>query len=464
MKATNQKNASGVLWSTVVLFVALTVIAPRVYADDTDQPNIAKWTGTTEQKVWGLMTIWAETKYAFPHFDKRPDLDWDATVQQYLPRVIAAETMDEYYLILQELVALLKDSHTSVVPPWGHFKPGYDLPPIEVAVIDDRFVITRTGGTDEITSQNIHAGAEILEVGNAIPVWDHFEETVLKYQSQGSDQCDQSILTVYLLYGPAGETVDLQIRETDGTVRNITLTRNAFGSGGPPFMYRFVEKLFAETIDLRVLEGDVIYVSIPNFENPRIEDDFRALIDTIDAAATKGIIIDLRSNLGGKSTVSNGIVSCLIEGMVSSPLMRYRHYIAAEKAWGRDPEWSIEHSTIAPRDGKTYLGPLVLLVDGGTNSSAEDIVIELQQTGRATVVGTQTCGGAGNGLESQLPGGGTFKVSTFEALFPDRRDFAGIGIKPDVVAAPSREDIYRGRDIVLERGLSVLLNGEANGN
>ena len=24
-----------------------------------------QWTGTTEQKIWGLMTIWAQTKFAF---------------------------------------------------------------------------------------------------------------------------------------------------------------------------------------------------------------------------------------------------------------------------------------------------------------------------------------------------------------------------------------------------------------
>ena len=444
----------------LVFLVVTTGFASPGFAEEPTKDDGAKWTGTVEQKVWGLMTIWAETKYAFPHFDKRPGLDWDATVQQYLPRVIAAETMDDYYLVLQELVALLKHSHTRITPPWGHFKPGFDLPQIEVNVLDGRFIITRVGGGDEIETQSIRPGLEILEVGEGIPVRDYFDDNVLKYHTQGSQQGDEAILTVYLLFGPAGDTVDLQIRELDGNVRDVTLTRNAFSSGGPPFMYRFVEKLFAETIETRMLDGDVLYVSIPNFEHARIEEDFRALIDTTDAAAIKGMIIDVRSNLGGNSTVTKGIVSCLIEGMVDSPLMRYRHYSAAEEAWGHEQKWSIDHSTVAPRDGKTYLGPLVLLVDGGTNSSAEDLVIELQQTGRVRVVGTQTCGGAGHGLVSTLPGGGQFSVSTFEALFPDKRDFAGIGIRPDVEVYPSREDIYSGREVVVERGRSILLNGK----
>ena len=56
-------------------------------------PKAAEWNGTTEQKVWGLMTVWAEVKYTFPHIDRLQDLDWDRTVQECIPRVIAAEDM-----------------------------------------------------------------------------------------------------------------------------------------------------------------------------------------------------------------------------------------------------------------------------------------------------------------------------------------------------------------------------------
>ena len=38
-----------------------------------------------------------------------------------------------------EFSTLLDDSHTSVVPPWGYFKSGYDMPPIEISVISDRY-------------------------------------------------------------------------------------------------------------------------------------------------------------------------------------------------------------------------------------------------------------------------------------------------------------------------------------
>lgn len=37
----------------------------------------AQWTGSVEQKLWGLMTIWSEAKFNFPYFERIPDVDWD---------------------------------------------------------------------------------------------------------------------------------------------------------------------------------------------------------------------------------------------------------------------------------------------------------------------------------------------------------------------------------------------------
>jgi hypothetical protein len=44
-----------------------------------------EWTGTAEQKLWGLMQIWSEAKYNFAFFDRHPDPDWDAEVQKCIP-------------------------------------------------------------------------------------------------------------------------------------------------------------------------------------------------------------------------------------------------------------------------------------------------------------------------------------------------------------------------------------------
>jgi len=42
-------------------------------------------------------------------------------MQEFLPRVIAAEDIDDYYDVLSEFAALLKDGHTGVNRPGGSF-------------------------------------------------------------------------------------------------------------------------------------------------------------------------------------------------------------------------------------------------------------------------------------------------------------------------------------------------------
>jgi C-terminal processing protease CtpA/Prc len=444
-----------------ILLVCCLVPAVPVYAQPVAQPfPELEWTGTTEQKLWGLMQIWSEAKYSFPHQERLEELDWDATVQEHIPRVMAAKDMDSYYMTLMELAALLKDSHTSVLPPWGYFKPDNDYPPVEIQVIEGAFYVVRAGDTEEIKSHRIYPGLEILEI-DGVPVGEHFAENVLRYYTRGPKHADEAVLVAYLLDGPKGTAVTMKVKDTDGAVREVSLTRNSAVGDGPPFMYQFVQDVFmAQEIESRLLDDGILYVKIPNYEHDGVLNSFMALIEGLDVDATKGMILDVRNNMGGSSRICSGIVSCLIDESVSSPTERYLQYSAARRAWGRKQEWSTRTYDINPSKGKRYSGPMVILTGPITNSSAEDFVIELKQTGRATTVGGRTSGGAGNPLNIPLPGGGTFRVATFTATFPDGTEYVGTGIEPDIEVYPTAQDLTDGTDPVLKKGVEVARNWE----
>jgi len=89
------------------------------------------------------MTVWFEAKLNFLYFDRIPDIDWDAKIQEYIPRAMKADTLDSYYDVLMEFAALLKDGHTQVIPPWMFVKPGYDHPPVELQVVEGRVLVAR---------------------------------------------------------------------------------------------------------------------------------------------------------------------------------------------------------------------------------------------------------------------------------------------------------------------------------
>lgn len=447
-----------ILFATILFICMLSNIT---IAKQNNNPVKGKnqWTGTTDQKIYGLMTVWSEVKFGFPYPEKLAQIEWDNKVREFIPRVIESENMEDYYYVLMEFVALLNDSHTSIAPPWGNFKPGFDMPPIELRVLNDKFIITRVGKSDETVSENIYPGLEILEIGNSIPIQKYFQEKVLRYHSQTTKQADEALLGAYLFMGPADERIKLKVKDFDGSFRNVELSRNSICSNGQPFMYQFLINFFiANTIETKMLENDILYVNIPNFGNDQIATDFEQLIDKLDINGINGMIIDVRYNMGGNSKICNKILGCLLNNEIKSTIMNFAHYSAANKAWGKETEWSKLSHSIMPRDGRKYLGPIVLLLGPTTGSSAEDFVIALKTAQRASTVGEKTSGGGGNGLHSKLPGGGDFTVSTFKSTYPDGTEYIGIGIKPDYEVHPTVKNIFENRDTILEKGIEVLLS------
>ena len=84
---------------------------------------------TSAERVMGLMLFWSEAKYNFAYWDRVPELDWNQTLLEYLPRVSGEQSTLEYYRTLQEMCALLKDAHTNVYLPGELFQKHEQRPP-----------------------------------------------------------------------------------------------------------------------------------------------------------------------------------------------------------------------------------------------------------------------------------------------------------------------------------------------
>lgn len=436
-----------------VLFVTIFLNANQNIAQDK-----IEWTGTDEQKLMGLFTVWSEAKYAFPFFNQIPDIDWDSKVQEYVSKVLTATDIDAYYNLLMEFSAFLNDGHTAVNPPWGPFKPGYDYPPLEVEVVENKFLITRVGKTNEMKMQNVFPGLEILEV-NSQDIQKYFEDNVLRYNRRGTKQADEAINLWYLLQGKENSKVKVKVQELNGVIRKIELTRNSKLSDGNKFYCKMFNWYMVDPVlESKILPNGNLYVKISNFENENLVPQFKKLIQDIDESVINGMIIDLRHNPGGESSIAESIISILIDKPIPSSTWYIPHYVAANRAWGKDQVWTEFHNTILPEDGKKYLGPLVILTGGGTYSSAEDFIIPLHFSKRVILVGEKTAGSSGNPLRVQLPGGGNFRVVTVKMTYPDGKEYIGVGINPDVEICPTQVDVIIGNDPVLDKAIEVLKN------
>src|SRR6266700_4147833 len=125
-----------------------------------------KPTLSLEERVAGLSRFWAEVKFAFPYFNRRPEIDWDALYLEYLPKVIQARSTFEYYQMLQRLCALLRDGHTNVYFPKELMETEFVKPPLRTGLIGGKVLILEIPSA-ALRSQGLKVGDEIVAVDGA---------------------------------------------------------------------------------------------------------------------------------------------------------------------------------------------------------------------------------------------------------------------------------------------------------
>ena len=111
---------------------------------------------------------------------------------------------------------------------------------------------------------------------------------------------------------------------------------------------------------------------------------------------------------------------------------------------------------IGPGGPWKYKNPVVLLVDHLVASSSERFVMGLKDCGRAVVIGSQTAGSLSNSAPVWLPSGVRVYVSNQIDYSPKGEIVEGKGIIPDIHVEQTLEDLYQGRDTVLQKAIEYL--------
>lgn len=399
-------------------------------------------------RIAGFVKLWSEAKFNFAFWDQVPEIDWDAVLLEYLPKVQEAKTDVEYYRVLRRCIALLRDGHTGV---WGPSDEPRCRPPVEIAAVRGSAVVVQVYPAEQINqpelraelrAARLHRGDEITHIdGRAV------EQILAKdlYPYIAASTPQQRELNAYpkLAQGVFATKVAMRVRGLEGDEREVRLTRG---------YYDFPRK---EKPFLCELPGGIIRVNLHSFGSDEVVRRFEEAYDKVLAA--KGLVLDLRDNGGGSSDVGYAILKRLIDKPVERSHWKTRQYLPAFRAWGRKEQWyEGTHGTIEPFEGERYRGPVAVLTGPVTASAAEDFVVAFQTSGRGKVVGQRTLGSTGQPLHLELPGGGGARICTKWDTYPDGREFVGIGCIPDVEIIPTRADIAAGRDAVLEKAVALL--------
>ena len=103
-----------------------------------------------------------------------------------------------------------------------------------------------------------------------------------------------------------------------------------------------------------------------------------------------------------------------------------------------------------------FRGPLAILVDGCSASTAEIFAQGLKDLHRARIFGTHTAGAALPSVFEKLPNGDGFQYAVADYISVGGQPLEGIGVTPDQEVRPTRKQLLDGKDPVLDAALSWI--------
>lgn len=403
---------------------------------------------SNNEKIYGLSLLWKEAEYNFAHFDKVPDLNWNKTYLEYIDEVINTKTTLEYYRVLQKFIALLKDGHTNIYLP-NEFQENIYYPHLKLQSLNKKIFIVES--YDEL-SENIPIGSEILEVNN-ISTEEYLNKEVFPYIGSSTEHFLWEKGAKDLLIGFDDTNISIKINTPEGQVKDIVLKR--FNLGKNAILKILVPE---KRVEFKWLEEDIAHVTINHFADKQIISDFMEYLPQIEKC--KGIIIDIRKNLGGSSYTSYEIIKRFTDKSFSSSKCKFPKHISYFKISDvKNEKWYEEkEEVIKPLNIETINVPMVVLISNYTFSAAEDFLVALDSINRATFIGERTGGSTGNSLVVKLPGGGMARICIQEDTFPDGRKFVGYGIEPNIYVHPTLNDIIKVTDTTLDKAVEVIKN------
>jgi carboxyl-terminal processing protease len=368
-------------------------------------------------------------------------VDWNEVHQRYEPLVEATKNDLEFYALMSQMTSELHDAHTRFNSPqqWKNFRRQQGVTVgFSVDDVDGKTAVTNVIPGTDAARQGIEPGMVVLRVDDT-PVAERIAEIEKKRQPSSSERATRWIIYNRLLAGPPDTPVKVALQRGDGSVLVVSVRRQIYSE--------------APEVTTHVLPSGNVYIRFDGFQHP-ITKEFRQALQKFHEAP--GLIVDLRRNGGGdlavllpiagyfygkktlfaKDSTRTGKPLSSYVGLFKLPLQLYV---------GRPGE-------------QIYSGPVVILVNAHSASSSEVFAAGMQDTLRAKVIGSQSCGCVlGIAKPRVMKGGGVLEMSEVLWFSPKGRKLEGTGIIPDKIVMPSVVDLQRRRDPVLAEADKSLM-------
>lgn len=222
---------------------------------------------------------------------------------------------------------------------------------------------------------------------------------------------------------------------------SVKVTVKSKGAKNPREVTLIRDIIRVESVKSKLLDNNIGYIQLSQFQE-KTSDEMRDALLKLQAASggkLKGIVLDLRNNPGGLLTQA---VEVADEFMDKGLIVSVR---------GKSGTQPTEY--YATKNGKFQDYPLIVVVNKGSASASEVVAEALQDSKRASILGTKTFGKGSVQTIIKLENGSGLKLTTAKFYAPSGRSINEVGVMPDIIVENDKDE---SRDIQLERALELI--------
>lgn len=235
-------------------------------------------------------------------------------------------------------------------------------------------------------------GARVMEIISGGPVWREQSlevgDEILKVGQDGEEPIDIVGMrlddAIKLIKGPKGTVVDLTVRKVDGTVEEVSITRDVVQ----------LEESFAKSATVKkedskygLIHLPKFYVDFEDYTERNAATDVAKEVERLKQEGVEGIVLDLRDNGGGSLKTVVEMAGLFIK---DGPIVQVRSS-GQRKEVHEDKDERIQ-----------WDGPLVILVNELSASASEILAAAMQDYKRAVVIGSKQTFGKGT-VQNVIP-------------------------------------------------------------
>lgn len=378
-------------------------------------------------------------------------VDWNALGRQLRPVAAAARTRGELRTVLSNMLSRLRQSHFAIIPQEA-----------ASASSSDNAAGERSGtekGTGWLGMDFRYLGAEMLvtSVDTGGPAWQAGvrpgwsieavggcpTRTLLESELDALDHRAARLgafrVVTHALDSEIDDSITVAFRAGTGelTERTLVATRppgamTQFGNL-PPVSASFRWQR------LRIRDQTVGLIRF-NTWMPVLMPRLDEAIDSLRNA--DAMILDLRGNLGGVSSMASGLAGHFLDSTFTLATIVQRN--SSLRIVANPRRVNANAQLVQP-----FAGPVAILVDELSASTTETFVAGMQGLGRAAVFGSETAGQALPSVSERLPNGDILFHAVGTLIGPNGDAIEGAGVTPDRVTNVDRRSLSEGVDPVV---------------